>query len=115
MDKSKKKISFLKKKYIKQEISPADEWVEDIIRGFGKERERFKLEIPIYGDISLDEDERNAMVLPPKTAVITEGEMEVQEEVCKAKIRYGRRNKLIGGRTSGRKQIQGSLQQTEAY
>ena len=28
--------------------------------------------------------------------MVTEDEMEVQEEVCKAKIRYGRRDKVIG-------------------
>ena len=65
----------------------------------GENRERVKVEIPIFGKIDLDQDDRDAMSLPPKTAecaMVTEDEMEVQKEVYKAKIRYGRRDKLIG-------------------
>ena len=61
-------------------------------RGRGKDRKRIKIKIPVYGKIDLDEDETDALSIPPKFALFQKLnilDLRHQQQVRDAKVRYG--------------------------
>ena len=62
----------------------------------GKEEKRIKVKIPVYGNVALDEDERDALSLPPKFAQyenIKLLRLKHQQYIRDSKLRYEMKNK----------------------
>ena len=72
LSKVQSRVSWLITKYRQTEQNGGEEvWLDRIARGSGDSRHRVKVELPVYGDVELDQQETDALKLPPKTAVMT--------------------------------------------
>ena len=66
-----KKVAWLKEKYSPkvaeiQRVNSMESWIARMSKGSGKNRTRAKIEVPIFGDIQLEEDELQVLKLNPK-------------------------------------------------
>ena len=97
------KCTWLQKKYTRKipnnrEAKGEDEetWIQRIARGRGPDRKRVKIEIPVYGGVVLDQDERDALSLPPKFAQYEKVrllKLKHQQFVRDTKLRYSMKDR----------------------
>ena len=73
-------------------------WIEEVSGGSGPERKRIKIKVPIYGDISLSQEETDALKLPPNFKLFPKDgkrEVQIQAEACRTKSRWDRRRRVM--------------------
>ena len=97
MSKIDRKVAWCRRKFVKMTDSETEreKWLDRVARGSGKERVRVVPEVPIFGDVQppLDEDELNALKLPPKHTLypkVTEEEIRLQSDITNTKARWDR-------------------------
>ena len=74
------KVEKLHTKFVKSEeevkcllqLKEKEQWARAMVKGSGPSRKRLKIEFPIYGEVQVDEDEKNAASLPPKLTLFQE-------------------------------------------
>ena len=47
------------------QLKEKEQWARAMAKGSGPNRKRIKIEVPIYGEVKVDEDKKNAASLPP--------------------------------------------------
>ena len=63
----------------------------------GPNRTKIKVSVPVYGDVTLDLDEIDALKLPPKYAIMDKVKLEnikLQGGICKQKARWHRKQRV---------------------
>ena len=104
--KVKDKVESLHTKFIKTETEirrlqaqrEKEKWVKAMARGSGPNRVRLKPQVPIYGKVTVDQDELDAAGLPPKFTLFRKPQMDdikIQGDICDTKIRWNRRGQLV--------------------
>merc|ERR1711954_1791 len=84
-------------KYLLQ-LKEKEQWARAMVKGSGPSRKRLKIEVPIYGEVQVDKDEKNAASLPPKFTLIKKllmEEIKVERTICNTKIRWNRKGQLV--------------------
>ena len=100
------KVEKLHTKFVKSEeevkcllqLKEKEQWARAMAKGSGPSRKRLKIEVPIYGEVQVDEDEKNAASLPPKFTLFKKllmEEIKVQRDICNTKIRWNRKGQLV--------------------
>ena len=70
--------------------------MEDVVRGSGTSRRRVKVEVPINGDVDINQNEEDCLKLPIKHCLYPEvnpGEMKLQSSICNIKVRWDSRDR----------------------
>ena len=104
--KVKDKVESLHTKFIKtkteirrlQAQREKEKWVKAMARGSGPNRVRLKPQVPIYGKVTVDQDELDAAGLPPKFTLFRKPQMDdikIQGDICDTKIRWNGRGQLV--------------------
>ena len=86
----------IRKPLQKVEIDTEEDWIRRLAQGRGKARKRIKIQIPVYGGVTLDDNERDALSLPPKFAQYEKLRMtkiKHQQFIRNSKLRFSMRDR----------------------
>ena len=93
LDKVENLVKKHRKSTVRKDKIGRSKWIQRMAKGSGKER-TFTNKVPIYGNITLDDDELSVLNLPPKLCTLpkitTEG-AEYEGVLCNVKLRWSRR------------------------
>ena len=97
LERNRERIEWSKRKFtvLKESEVGRKEWVRRVASGSGERRERVTPEVPVYGVVEppLNEDELNALRLPPKHSLFLDVKIEevrLQNDISDAKARWDR-------------------------
>ena len=71
-----------------------EQWAKAMAKGSGPSKKGLKIAVPIYGEVQVDEDEKNAASLTPKFTLFKKllmEEIKVKEDICNTMIRWNRK------------------------
>ena len=69
-----------------------ERWIKLVAQGRGRQRDRIKVEVPVYGNIKFAQCELDALSLPPKHTdfePIKKNPLKHRERIAQTKTRWG--------------------------